>query len=63
MLSLVFSTLTEGVPAGTMMVQGMLQVAAAQATACPWFPEEWVTIIRGLSPLSIRLRIPFKAPK
>ena len=31
--ALVFSTFTAGVPAGTTMVQEMLQVAAAQATA------------------------------
>ena len=40
----------------------MSHSAAAQATACPWLPEECVTILLGVSPLSTKLRIALRAP-
>ena len=57
-------TLTLGVPLGTTTVQGLPVCRAAQATAWPWLPELWVTIIGApeSGAASRQHRMPFRAP-
>merc|ERR1719339_793686 len=60
---LIASHLTVGVPSGTTTVQGSWQCCAAHATACPWLPLLWVTIMGGLEPLSRQHFMAFSAPR
>src|SRR5260370_4950771 len=53
---------TAGAFFGTTIQAGTPRHAAAQATAAPWLPLDWVTIPRATS-FSVRERIAFEAPR
>src|SRR5260221_14604704 len=53
---------TAGAFFGITIQAGPPRHAAAQATAAPWLPLDWVTIPRATS-FSVRERIAFEAPR